>query len=333
MRSFVYGLGTIAFFGLLASAQQADAACGVVEVSKGNVRIQSGQTKKISTAAVGGKICSGDRVVTGADSRAKLKMEDGNELNISPESQIVIENYEYNQSQNKKKVLLNVLRGKVRAATKQENMYNDKAADGTDNTFQVKTRSAVAGVRGTDFLTSFDASSNKTEVVTFKGRVEVGQLGQGGMLMNSVSIDAGQKAEVIPGQAPAAPQSIPQHELQQMNTDSQADAGTGAGPSAGQAQADVKPAAKEENRGPASQQQQGSSASTGSRAPASMIDTSDLGGDAAVGLDIASGPEPIIVGPNIDVLPKDMPQCQQCMDAVQNSGPSKVNVRIRLPGQ
>ena len=181
------------------------AACGEILVSKGDVKIESAVGGKVSTAAAGAKVCQGDTIIAGLQSRAKVKMEDGNELNISPESRIKLEVYEYKPADNKKKVMLNVLYGKVRSATREENMYNDKAKDGQANTFQVKTKSAVAGVRGTDFLTSFDRKTSKTEVVTFKGSVDVGRAGPGGTILGAVSIGAGQKTEALPGAPPAPP--------------------------------------------------------------------------------------------------------------------------------
>ena len=230
---------------VFARAESAQAACGTVEVSKGDVKIISGQTKQAAAAAVGAKICSGDTITAAADSRAKLKMEDGNELNISPDSKIVLEQYQFNPAENKKKVLLNVLQGKVRAATKQENMYNDKSKDGQDNTFQVRTKSAVAGVRGTDFLTGFNPSTGKSEVVTFKGTVAVGQPGPGGQMLNPVSVGAGQKTEASSGQPPAAPKPVPPKELEKANTESKADTG---GSAKTDAPAGEKQADKEEKK-------------------------------------------------------------------------------------
>jgi hypothetical protein len=207
--------------------ENANAACGEVAISKGEVKIENIKTK-VSTAAVkGAKVCQGDAIVAGPQSRAKIVMEDGNELNISPESRIVLEQYEYKPADNKKKVMLNVLYGKVRAATKEENMYGDKAADGQANAFQVKTKSAVAGVRGTDFLTSFNRNTNRAEIVTFKGRVDVGTLGANGMILNPVSVGPNQKTEALPGSPPAPPKPVPQGDMEKMNADTKADLAAG----------------------------------------------------------------------------------------------------------
>lgn len=205
------------------------AACGVIEVAKGDIKVENGKTKAVAAAPQGTKLCQGDTVIAGPQSRAKLKMDDGNELNISPDSRIMLEEYEFKPADNKKKVMLNVLYGKVRAATKEENMYNDKAADGQANTFQVKTKSAVAGVRGTDFLTSFDRRSSKSEVVTFRGKVDVGQPGPGGTMRNPVSVGAGQKTEALPGSPPAPPKAVPKGEMASLNAETKADTTTGSG--------------------------------------------------------------------------------------------------------
>lgn len=209
------------------------AACGEILVSKGDVKVESGKDKSVKIAPQGTKVCQGDTVIAGTQSRAKVKMEDGNELNISPDSKILLETYEYKVADNKKKVMLNVLYGKVRAATREENMYNDKTKDGQANTFQVKTKSAVAGVRGTDFLTSFDKTTSKTEIITFKGNVEVGTPGPNGAIMNPVSVPAGQKTEALPGAPPAPPKPVPAADMDKMNKETKgADSSAGKSPDA-----------------------------------------------------------------------------------------------------
>ncbi len=204
-------------------AQAAHASCGTFEVSKGDVKIQKAGGAS-SAASVGAKICAGETVMAGESARAKIKMEDGNELNVSPNSKIVIETYQYDPGANKKKVMLNVLKGKVRATTREENMYNDKAKDGQANTFQIRTKSAVAGVRGTDFLTSFDPSKGKMEVVTFRGKVEVGQLSANGSIANSVFVAVGQKTVVVSGKTPEIPKALPSNELMKQNTETRNEA-------------------------------------------------------------------------------------------------------------
>lgn len=212
-------LGAVFMIANLALANDAEAAgCGTAEVVKGKVEVKRG-AGAAAALVQGTKVCAGDVVTTAADSRVKLAMEDGNVLNVNPGTSMKIESYENDPASAKKKVMLNVMYGKMRATVNQK--YDGKSASGEPQQFQVKTRSAVAGVRGTDFLTSFQPTTNKMEVVTFEGKVDVGQAGPGGAIMNAVSVGAGQKTEAAPGQPPAPPKPVPPSELKQMDSSTQ----------------------------------------------------------------------------------------------------------------
>ena len=66
---------------------------GVLRVVKGKVQIKSGRTNKTERAKVGQKVFPQDTIITGSNSRAKIVMIDDNEINVSPESEIVFEKY------------------------------------------------------------------------------------------------------------------------------------------------------------------------------------------------------------------------------------------------
>lgn len=324
---------------LFALPNLAAAACGTFEVSKGDVKVQSGSTKAVSAANVGSKICSGDTVISGADSRAKLKMEDGNELNISPDSKIVLENYQFNAAENKKKVLLNILSGKVRATTKQENMYNDKAKDGQANTFQVRTKSAVAGVRGTDFLTSFDTKTQKSEVITFRGKVDFGQPGPGGTILNAVSVTAGQSTVILGSRIPEAPRAVPAKDLNRENGETKAEVtappktepAAGAGPKAAPIKEEADKAAPKSGASttaPAAAPESG-------RAPANAGPVSAPAAPAAAppvaNMPRVAPPTTIVLPPVVPVIPTLPPVPQNVTDTIQQATSAKVNVIIKLP--
>ncbi len=293
---------------ICAGASSARAACGTFEVSKGDVKIQNAEGK-ISEAPVGSKICSGETVIAADAARAKIHMEDGNELNISPNSKIKIEIYQYDVVSNKKKVMLNILKGKVRATTVRENMYNDKAKDGQANTFQVRTKSAVAGVRGTDFLTSFDPATLRTEVVTFRGKVEVGMPGPGGTMLSSVQVAVGQKTIITGGQAPAIPKALPEGELKQMNTESRPASPVSSNTSG---EKTPGPVAAEPSREPASPALSGS-----------MITPTDLGTNPSLPPNVAN-----IAMPPTTVVPVQIPVLPQQINDVLTSQKSSVAVKL-----
>lgn len=116
-------------------------------------------------------VYEGDTLTTGSGGRIRVVFKDDNVLNVPPDSRVVIEAYSADAKSARRKTLLNLMYGKVRAKVSKANKY-----DGAHNTFQVRTKAAVAGVRGTDFVTSFTPGEKAwiTEVKTFEGHVEFG---------------------------------------------------------------------------------------------------------------------------------------------------------------
>lgn len=203
---------------------------GVFRVVKGDITV----TSKSGTAAkakIGQKVFPSDKIKAGADSRAKIVMIDKNEINISPDSEIVIENYTFKPEENKKSVLINVLYGKVRAKVEQK-------YDSGENKFQIKTPTAVAGVRGTDFITGFNSATKESSVITFKGKVEFGLPGKNGAILNPVMVTPGMQSSMAGSTPPPPPVAVPKTELKEMDKSSDAVAvntGLPAGGPAGEA--------------------------------------------------------------------------------------------------
>lgn len=216
---------------------------GVLMVVKGDIKVTSGKTKKMDAGKIGMKVFQGDEITAGADSRAKIVMSDKNVLNVSPDSKIVIAKYE--NKGDEKNVQIEVMYGKVRASV--EEKY-----DGDKSKFNIKTPSAVAGVRGTDFITGYNLQTQKSEITTFTGTVAVGTPGPGGVISNPVFVRPGQQTSVSSGAAaPEAPRSVPREELNRMNNDSRADSAQNNKPNANneqQASNDKKDADKKDDK-------------------------------------------------------------------------------------
>ncbi len=215
MKVFI-ALLLLVSFGTINEAAFAAGAHGVFRVVKGKVSVKSAQSGQVVRARLGSKVLPGDVISTEKDSRAKIVMVDNNEINISPESEIKIEKYEFDPNQGKKDVLLNVIYGKVRSKVEQK-------YDGRTSKFQVKTPSAIAGVRGTDFITGYTPATSTSQVITFEGRVEFGSVGVNGQMINPVEIVPGQMAEISKGGERPVPQSIPQDNLKQMDSETNAE--------------------------------------------------------------------------------------------------------------
>ena len=183
--------------------------CGIFRVVKKDVTFQKKGKKKFRKARVNKKICAGDTVRTGENGRARIVMADKNEINVSPTSELLIEQYA-NKGKNDKKVLLNVIYGKIRSNVKQ------KYKDDKQSFYRVKTKSAVAGVRGTNFLISFDRATQKFQATTFEGKVGVGKIVDGNF-QAQFEVNPGQFTSSSPGAGLHEPKQVPPKELAQIN--------------------------------------------------------------------------------------------------------------------
>lgn len=302
------------FTAVLAVALPASASSvhGIFKVVKGQVEVISkeGQKKK---ARIGLKVFPEDTVKTGKDSRAKIVMVDKNEINVSPESEFSLSKYEYNPDENKKDVMINVIYGKIRAKVSQK-------YDG-DNKFRVKTPTAVAGVRGTDFITAFTPATQESRVITFEGRVEFGVPGVGDGISKAVMVVAGQSS-ILNGSQPSAPMQLPVAELGDLNQES--DASLAAEPAVPRPESTRQPA-----KSPEDSKEEPSTAPQPRRLPNST-------GTFIQPQDVASGdvvytppPEfvPVLPPPLPQLLPYD-PTCGDACRTIIESGTRSLIINV-----
>lgn len=109
----------------------------------------------------------GDMIETKGDGRIKVRLRDSSHIVLAPNSNLRLAQVHVDPKGAKRQVLLNLLNGKVRSQV-------DKKV-GKDSSFKVQTRSAVAGVRGTEFITSFEPGEKEwvSEVRTISGMVRL----------------------------------------------------------------------------------------------------------------------------------------------------------------
>lgn len=204
---------SVAFFWSLFAA--AEPMYGVLMVVKGTVKVTTPQNQT-TDAKVGGKVQEGDKIVTAADSRAKIVMADRNVINVNPDTEMVISKYENDAVSGKKNVELNLLKGKVRNNVEQ-------TYDGEKNKFLIKTPTAVAGVRGTQFLAGFDPKTRMTSIVTFKGAVTLASVNpQGSVIGAPVLIKKGEMTQAAPEAVPDTPKPMPKEEIKKLDGESTA---------------------------------------------------------------------------------------------------------------
>lgn len=191
-----------------AAAQQSQAAAprsADVILAVGRSQLHRGEAK--IDIMTGMKVFAGDKIVTAEDGRVRIRFPELSEIFISPISSLVITDalIEKRAGPSKRTIMLELQMGRVRSRV--QGRYDDG-----ESKFEIKTRSAVAGVRGTEFVVSYEQTDSqwKTEVRTLKGEVSLD--GRGGdptdkkfKDRNHATVVGGTiAAHVIPAPAPGA---------------------------------------------------------------------------------------------------------------------------------
>lgn len=130
-------------------------------------------------ASKGTAINFGDRVKTGPRASAKIRYPDGSKLIIGRASEMEVQEAENGTQFNE------IHSGEVRGLIKKPKIPLGQAAPPR---FVIRSKAAVMGVRGTDFVYNLDPSAAKSAVHTLDGLVEVAKTEQALMAGQGVSV-------------------------------------------------------------------------------------------------------------------------------------------------
>jgi len=149
-----------------------------------------------TAAAIGAPIEQGDQLRTGKPGRLKVVFQDDSVLSVSEQSLVVVNEQVFDPANSKARSYFDLIHGKLNSIV--SDYYGRPGSD-----YKVKTATAVAGVRGTEFSVSYDPDDEITEVLGFNGKVEVHSLldpsGPG------VIITANEATTVEKGKLPTTP--------------------------------------------------------------------------------------------------------------------------------
>lgn len=165
------------------------AAVGSISKASGAIYFKAKAEKKWAVAAAGMEINEGDRVKTGSDGRMELGLQDGSRLTMGNNTEMEITRFLLDKDRRSAAIFI---QGKLRAAIAK--------FSGKTNMW-VKTPTAVAGVRGTDFIVMNEGKAN----VLFgqEGTVEVK-----GKDKESAALVPDTMTENTQGHAPIAPVKV-----------------------------------------------------------------------------------------------------------------------------
>jgi hypothetical protein len=120
-------------------------------------------------------IPNGATISTKEKSFVRLTFHDKSQINIGPKSEMLINDFE------KGKVgLVSIIQGQIRAEVSKGPKEAEKSK------LIIKTKSAAMGIRGTDFLVSFNPENKNTAIITFEGNVAFAKTDEQEMSINSV---------------------------------------------------------------------------------------------------------------------------------------------------
>ena len=144
---------------LMVPAAAQSAPAGEVQFAKGVGTAQTpGNVPRALSQGVA--IEPGDTVILGSNSFAVVKMSDGTQMTLRPNTAIKVDDYAFKQSDKPDSMITSLLKGGVR-------MVTGLIAKGSPSAAKLNTATATVGIRGTDF----DARICRTDCAADGGRI------------------------------------------------------------------------------------------------------------------------------------------------------------------
>jgi hypothetical protein len=189
------------------AAARAPDRSGEIILVVGDAKVRRAGQARDESLAQGATVFAGDLLMTGVDGRVRVRFPELSEMFVSPNTSIQIEQATGSAGASRK-IMMDLMKGKIRSRV--QGRYGEdpsKLPPGeTASTFQIRTRTAVAGVRGTDFVASFEPGAREwtTEIRTLTGEVALAGLRGDGRPMSVTAKTYGAHVAMVPTKAGGA---------------------------------------------------------------------------------------------------------------------------------
>jgi len=187
-----------------AAAAAAQEIVGSVAGLAGDVQIGRGGTW--TPVEMGAGVALGDTVRTGHPGRVRIVFRDDSVLAVADDTEVRIDEQVFNPDAGSVSTLLRLLKGKVRSLV--SDYYKQYGAS-----YQVETPVAIASVRGTEFVVTYDPGGAVTDVVGVNGRTAVHSVRD--RVGHGVFVTTKELTQVFRGRYPTAPRKIGEALFQQ----------------------------------------------------------------------------------------------------------------------
>ncbi|SRR5579871_1084982 len=128
----------------------------------GKVEVKDAKGTKTRDAKVDGKVVEGEVISAGADGQATLRLFDGSEVNVSPNTIFTVEKLQQPSLQDKV-IQFKLSLGKLFATVRK--LASSKSS------FEIEAGGVVCGVRGTEYSMEYNPSTHKVDVLVITGTV------------------------------------------------------------------------------------------------------------------------------------------------------------------
>ena len=182
---------------LLVATTAAAEDIGTVAATTGAADVGRGGTW--TPAEVGMTVQLGDQLRTGADGKIRVVFRDDSVIDLSEGSSLVLDQQVFDPDASRFTSLLRLVQGKARAFV--GSYYKTPGAS-----YEVQTPTAVAGVRGTSFLVSYNPDADATDVVGINGQIQVRNVNE--RIGGTVYITANETTTVMRNRPPTSPQQV-----------------------------------------------------------------------------------------------------------------------------
>ena len=152
---------------------------------------------------------AGDTLTTKQNGRITFVMKDDSLMTLAPNTTMVLTEAVFDPVAKRRTSLVNLIAGKARFFVK-------KFADFQHSTFNVRTKTSIAAVRGSEFI--IEQVGDKT-IITTMGQTVVEVTNTENPLMGSITVSSFQQLIVELGKLPGNPISISEQELRNILND------------------------------------------------------------------------------------------------------------------
>lgn len=186
--------------------QGTGAPVGKVRQTRGKAVIMHADKKFGYAAASGLLLYKNDTIVTRKSGHLSFELNDSSFIVLSPDSHIEINKSLYDPERKRRSSFLNMVFGKVRFVVR-------KLMGAKHSEFKVKTQTAIAGVRGSDFIIVADAEM--TEINTLSDTVlEV--VGLSALEAPPLVLTSYERTRVLKGRLPAEAKPLETEEVDRL---------------------------------------------------------------------------------------------------------------------